>query len=794
MKSGIKISKYIKSGLAVLIILQFLYFPSYSQISTLKGIITDTSGSPVPFATIVIKHSSVGTLSDETGSFTLNGLNRENNTIYVQCTGYETVTMNVTEKKSDADNIRIELKPSVIQIDEVVVTGKSETFKIKEKAFNVEALDVNKLQNSNLDISNALGRITGINVRESGGLGSDFKFSINGLSGKQIKFFIDGVPMENYGNSFNINNIPVNLVKRVEVYKGVVPVWLGNDALGGAVNIITNKNMENYLDVSYSYGSFNTHKASLNAKHSIGKTGIFVHPAAYFNYSDNNYIIDDIEMYDDLGNYQGKTSAERFHDEYRSEMFQFRTGIEDKAYADHLLLGITLSGNKNNVQHGVSQERVFGQVHTRDRVIMPSLEYKKEDFLVDGLSINSYISYIDRKSAVIDTSARDYNWDGSYTLDTINPHHGESNWQKTLFSFMDKTTLAVNNIKYQNKANEWNFNHTYSMFIRKGSDPYDPDIVPFSDPNYLEKSVLGLSYTRHFFSKKLSATVFSKYYVFNGKTIEEKLYEEEPKTITHYSKFREPGFGFANTLFLTRGLQLKLSYENTYRLPEGSEVFGDGLNITSNPRLMPEHSNNFNIGALFYKTSVPNHWNISANYFYRDAQNLIRQRATGAKAEYVNLSEATMQGIEAEISFRRNEQLFISINGTYQHLLNKTRYDENEKINHTYLDRLPNIPYLFANANLRYQFNDIFHESDKVSLNWYTRYVHEYYLNWPAHGSEKFNIPRQMTHSFEANYSFNSRYNLTLGASNLFNSKVYDNFRVQKPGRITYLKIRYSIN
>lgn len=48
-------------------------------------------------------------------------------------------------------------------------------------------------------------------------MGSDFDFSINGLSGSAVKFFIDGVPLDIMGSSMSLNNIPVNLSERIEV-------------------------------------------------------------------------------------------------------------------------------------------------------------------------------------------------------------------------------------------------------------------------------------------------------------------------------------------------------------------------------------------------------------------------------------------------------------------------------------------------------------------------------------------------------------------------------------------------
>lgn len=91
------------------------------------------------------------------------------------------------------------------------------------------------------------------------------QLTLDGFSGKHVKIFIDGVPQEGVGSSFGLNNIPVNFAERIEIYKGVVPVGFGTDAIGGVINIITKKKRDRwFLDASYSYGSFNTHKSYVN--------------------------------------------------------------------------------------------------------------------------------------------------------------------------------------------------------------------------------------------------------------------------------------------------------------------------------------------------------------------------------------------------------------------------------------------------------------------------------------------------------------------------------------------------
>ena len=82
-------------------------------------------------------------------------------------------------------------------------------------------------------------------------------------------------------------------------------------------------------------------------------------------------------------------------------------------------------------------------------------------------------------------------------------------------------------------------------------------------------------------------------------------------------------------------------------------------------------------------------------------------------------------------------------------------------------------------------------------MSYYLRYVNEYYLYWPSQGSseDKFVIPSQMTHNAEIIYSINQGLiNIALECQNLLDAKTYDHFRIQRPGRAFYLKLRYNWN
>ena len=121
------------------------------------------------------------------------------------------------------------------------------------------------------------------------------------------------------GRGISLANLPVNIIDRVEIYKGVVPSHLGGDALGGAINVITRKERKNHLDMSYGIGSFHTHKADMFGQYVIPKNGIVIRPVAGINYSKNDYLMKGVELWDEAERRFRPFDRKRFHDDYFSD-------------------------------------------------------------------------------------------------------------------------------------------------------------------------------------------------------------------------------------------------------------------------------------------------------------------------------------------------------------------------------------------------------------------------------------------------------------------------------------------
>ena len=416
----------------------------------LSGKISSTGDEQPEFATVMFKGTNIGATVNEKGEYRLKAAPGEY-TLIVRSLGYKTVERPLSLKRNQTMHIVMETEANTL--DEVFVLGKSTTQQVNESAFNVVAINAKAFHNTTLDLAHALDRISGARVREAGGVGSSTEFSLNGFSGRHVKFFLDGVPMEGFGSSFQINNIPVNLAERIEVYKGVVPVSFGADALGGAVNIVTGQQRRTFVDASYSFGSFNTHKSYVNAGYTADN-GFTVQLNVFQNYSDNDYwIYTPVLDLNTLVFSPDEKKVRRFHDTYHNETLIAKIGVTGKKYADRLLLGITLGQDRADIQNSNIQKIVFGERYRKGETVMPSIQYVKKNLFTQGLDFNLTGNINLGYSQNVDKASRQYNWYGEYR--EIN-RKGEVNYSFAKY-YNNNGSLAAN------IANKLNSQHSLSF-------------------------------------------------------------------------------------------------------------------------------------------------------------------------------------------------------------------------------------------------------------------------------------------------------------------------------------------
>ena len=676
-------------------------------------------------------------------------------------------------------------------LSEVVVRGKY-VDRVNKSAYNAVAIDTRKLRNTNLDLAHALDRVAGIKIREEGGVGSAVQLNLNGFTGQHVKVFLDGMPMDNSNTSFGLNNIPAGFASQLQVYKGVVPVDFGGDAIGGVINIVTDHSPRTYVDASYSYGSFNTHRSNI-ALGWTGKRGFVVRFNAYQNYSDNDYKVK--TQWTDLSNSTISNEEgwfRRFHDRYHNEAVVLQAGLVNKWWANKLLFGLQYTHEYAQVQNANLMKIVFGGKLRKNRGLTPSLLYEKRNLFTRGLNLRLSARYDYTTTNNIDTLSRTYSWTGQWI-----PKASQGEGATSLAEFTGKTLTAVANLTYRiGDQHFFTLNETYINFHRHTTDN-SANRAMTSAATFMRriniKDITGLSY-QFIPNTEWNATAFVKYYdthvtgPVNVSQTTRAQYEEQQR---HSQAL---GFGAAGTWTPWRDLQVKLSYERALRLPSEREFFGDGDYEEGDAVLKPEKSNNVNLNFNYEHTFADAHTLVAElGLNYRNIQDYII-RTINAKGEAVSTNHGHVlgEGFDADIHYLYKDIFTIGGNYSMQNMRNRERYNANGALSVTFNNRVPNLPYAFGNMDASYTLKYVFGKYNKLTIGYDMRYVHRFYRSWSGDGAKLY-VPEQYSHDANLTYSiYGGRYNISIEANNFTNSLLYDNYSLQKPGRNFAIKFRYS--
>ena len=768
--------------------------------ATISGKILSSEHEAMDFATVQIKGTGHGTRPDAKGIYHLHA-KAGTHTLVFKAMGYETVERTVTLTAGERRKLNVSMQPRNIELAEVKVEA-NHVSRVNRSAFNAVALDLKGMAGLSKNLAEVLTSVPGVKLRETGGVGSDMQLMLDGFSGRHVKVFIDGVPQEGAETALDLNNLPVNFAERIEVYRGVVPVGFGTDAIGGVVNIVTNQQRQCWFaDASYSYGSFNTHKSSLRFGQSL-RRGWFYEANAFQNFSDNDYHVDNyVTLFGEDGITESTDKnrtyrVRRFNDRFHNEAATGKIGVADKRWADRLTLGFTYTHFYKEIQTGVKQEIVFGQKHRHGHSFIPSLEYRKHDLFARGLDVTATVNYNHNITHNIDTASYKYNWlgDRKYTgspgeQSNQNNEQKNTNWNGTFTAHYRIGT-----------AHAFTLNHVLSTF-RRTTRSYvagSSRLSDFSTPKRTRKNVTGLSY-RFIPSERWNATVFGKYY---------NQYNEGPVSqsddgIGDYKLFSRRtnafGYGAAGTYFILKGLQAKLSYEKAYRLPTNDELFGDDDLEAGRAELRPEKSDNVNLNLSYDPQFGQHGLYVEGGLIYRYTKDYIRRGLDRVGdlnfGIYENHGRVKTKGYN--VSVRYNYSHWLSLGGTWNSMDSrddeKTRAEGTQQAALTYGQRIPNLPYRYANFDASLFWHDLLGKGNVLSLSYDSYYQHEFPLYWEAFGNPetKRRVPTQFSHNLTLSYSVKGgRYSFALECRNLTDEKLYDNYSLQKAERAFYGKVR----
>lgn len=776
----------------IAICLLSLDLPAKDLTGMISGKVLSSDGEPIDYANVYLKGTTYSCTTNDKGIYHINAP-AGSYTVVFSSVGFEKLELKATIKRKERVKLNVKLKPAT-QLAEVIVVGNTLS-KVKNSAFNATAVDTRELVNTTKTLSEALSKAPGMKIRESGGVGSEMAVTMDGFSGKHVKVFIDGVPQEGVGSSFGINNIPVNFADRIEVYRGVVPVGFGSDAIGGVINIVTPKRQRRwFLDASYSYGSFNTHKTYVNFGQTLSN-GLKYEINAFQNYSDNDYWVDaPVEDFATGGINKNKLEhVRRFNDTYHNEAIIARVGFVNKPWADRLMAGFTYSHMYKEMQTGVRQEIVYGQKHRHGHSLIGSLEYGKRNIFTRGLDVAVTANYNRNITVNVDTASVKYNWRGE--TDKLNSP-GEQSYQNSRANNNNWSATFTTNYRL-NENHLFTVNDVFNSFNRSNDDLLASTVSTDEIGKITSKNIVGLSY-RYMPNTKFNLTAFGKQYhqYVSGPVASSAAQDNYVKSSRSVDAF---GYGAAGTWFMPFGFQMKASYEKAYRLPTIEEMFGDEDLEVGDMSLKPETSHNVNLNLSYNATFGNNIIYVEAGFIYRDTRDYIQRNIlalSGGKsaATYVNYGKVDTKGFS--VSARYNFSRWLGLGGNFTQMNvrdNMKTAMGSTMANVAYRERMPNQPYMFADSDINFYWHGLGGKRNVLTVTYDNQYTHKFYYYASNIGSNNndYMVPDQFSHNLTISYGIkNGRYNISFECRNFTNERLYDNFSLQKAGRAFYGKVR----
>lgn len=210
-----------------------------AQNGSIKGKVTNQQLQAIPYATVVLKTTSIGTTTNEEGSFTLTNINPGSYTVQFSAVGYKSISRELNIKSSEEINISVKLSEELENLNEVVISASRNPEYLSEIPASISVVNSTQLK----EFAKATTNISDILAVTVPGLAvSTGTFSNWGqtLRGRSLLVMVDGIPQSTplRNGQLEINSIQPNDISRVEVIKGATSIF-GNGGNGGFINYIT---------------------------------------------------------------------------------------------------------------------------------------------------------------------------------------------------------------------------------------------------------------------------------------------------------------------------------------------------------------------------------------------------------------------------------------------------------------------------------------------------------------------------------------------------------------------------
>ena len=604
------------------------------------GHVVDTrTHEHIPFATISVKGTTIGTTTDATGHYYLKNLPEGEITVVAESVGYKAAEQTVAVRSGKSIEVNFEMSEETLAMDAVVVSATRNETNKKSTAVVVNVASAKLFENTaSTNLAESMKFQSGLRVENNCGNCGTMQLRINGLEGQYSQILLDSAPIfSSLAGVYGLEQLPVAMIERVEVIRGGGSALFGSNAIGGVVNIITKEPLRNSLTVS-------------------NLTDIIEDGTAEYNTSLNGSFVSDdgrAGLYL-FGMIKNRSAYDRNDDGFsdipqvKSETVGFRgyynTSIRSKLTAEY---------------HHIHEFRRGGDALDLPPHMAEIAEQIEHD--IDGGSLRfDAFSADSRHRGNVYVSAQRISRDSYYGTGKDPDAYGKT-----------KDLTAVVGAQYTYSFDKCLF--MPAQFTAGGEYSY----------NDLDDHSIG-------FDRKLQQTVRTAGAFVQNEWRSDKFNIIVGGRLDKHSMIDKPIFSpRANVRYSPHeNVGLRLSYSSGYRAPQAynEDLHIDALNnqsaiIVLDPDLKPEYSHSLSGSADLYHNFGKLQANLLVEGFYTDLDDVFTLTKTGEDAEgniikmRRNASGATVAGITSELKIGIPNAFEVQLGYTFQ----RSRYDEPER-------------------------------------------------------------------------------------------------------------------
>lgn len=240
-----------------LILAMMAVLPARAQKKTdasITGHVTDAAtGEHLPFVTVMLKGTMIGTQTTVSGHYTLRNIPVGRHTVVASAIGYSAAEQEVEIRRGETIEVNLAISEDLLSLEQVVVSATRNHSARKESPTLVNVVDIRTFATtSSPTLADGLVFQPGVRVENDCQNCGFTQARINGLCGHYSQILIDSRPVFSaLAGVYGLEQIPAAMIDRVEVVRGGGSALFGASAIGGTINIITKEAMRSSAEISH---------------------------------------------------------------------------------------------------------------------------------------------------------------------------------------------------------------------------------------------------------------------------------------------------------------------------------------------------------------------------------------------------------------------------------------------------------------------------------------------------------------------------------------------------------------